>query len=238
MLATVLHLSTALPKPSAAALKPATQMDATLLTKLNSGGWKCARSPTLIHPQSLRVCVQESAEGLTPCCALRTHAHRGPTRLPPTLSLPRGSHPAAPSAHTPTGAPPSPSSSRRRPSRAAAGSVLLISPTRTAAVQTAAAKKWISKQNPALAPQVVARVDRRELRWTCVRPSRPPARPAAPGIATSTPRVGSGSASGQLASAAHATSALPGMRRWARAASPGASATRRTGPPSARGSPR
>jgi len=43
MLATVLHLSTALPKPSAAALKPATQMDATLLTKLNSGGWKCAR---------------------------------------------------------------------------------------------------------------------------------------------------------------------------------------------------
>ena len=43
MLAAVLHLSTALPKPNAAALKPAAQMDATLVTKLNSGGWKCAR---------------------------------------------------------------------------------------------------------------------------------------------------------------------------------------------------
>ena len=43
MLAAVLHLSTAMPKPSAAALKPAVQMDATLVTKLDSGGWKCAR---------------------------------------------------------------------------------------------------------------------------------------------------------------------------------------------------
>ena len=49
MLAAVLHLSTAMPKPSAAALKPAAQMDATLVTKLNSGGWKCAR-PSMSHP--------------------------------------------------------------------------------------------------------------------------------------------------------------------------------------------
>ena len=46
MLAAVLHLSTAMPKPSAAALKPAAQMDATLVTKLNSGGWK---GPTAVE---------------------------------------------------------------------------------------------------------------------------------------------------------------------------------------------
>ena len=103
MLATVLHLSTALPKPSAAALKPAAaQMDAALVTKLNSGGWKCARL-SMSHPPSstLSLCVSASRSlprGSHPAAP----SAPTPTGAPPALSLPRGSPPAAPSAHAHT----------------------------------------------------------------------------------------------------------------------------------------